>query len=146
MSGNASALRIQSPAPLFQARALFQGAVNLKPVLQQVATLQLTRATTFAIYAPNDGLLLLVAGFFPLGDHVEEVFFAFAAPDLVRPHIVAVARAAHLTLAARRHCGVVAFIALVAVGHEPGARMAAMAGFSRIGLGPHGFDVWEARA
>lgn len=133
---------IVRPAPFLEARAMLQRYVGLKPQLGAVATLQLAACATYGL---NDesGQLLVVMGFWRMEDGREEVFLVGRDAAELAPHLVALSRAARLIIAGRLHHGTVAMVGLVRHGHEPGRRLARLAGFDPSGEGaPPGFERW----
>lgn len=135
-------VRVISPAPFLESRALLEPLTRMKPFLAGVATYQLARAATYGFSV--DGRLLAVLGFFPLEAGIEEAFLVGREPSEVVAHLVPMARATRLILAGRLHSGVRSIVAHVACGHEPGQRLARLCGF---GLSPRAApgpcEVWE---
>ncbi len=135
-------IEIQSPAPFWDGRELYQTAVGLKPFLAEAATLQLARAATtgFSI----DGRLMALIGFWPVAPGHEECFLAGRPAVEVAPFLVRLSRAARLTVGERAQHGVGLVTARVRIGHEPGERLARLAGFSRAGQDAT-VSIWERR-
>lgn len=133
-----------APAPALELVALFGETMPLKPDVVRIVMLQSGRAATVGYRI--GGRMVAALGFWPLGGGCEEVFFV-ATPGAGRgPQAVALARAARLTLRARRDHGVVRLVAFVGVANRSGERLARLSGFFRApGDAPAGFTRWEAR-
>lgn len=137
-------IEIVEPAPFLETRALFTAGPIVKPGFGAMATRH-AAARTVGFLA--DGRLLATIGFWPLGEGAEEVFVVAAPRAQTAPHLVALVRAARLTLAARRQDGVGRFVAYVLRGHEPGRRLARLAGFRLITCeAAAAFERWERAA
>lgn len=133
-------LTILHPAPLIETRLLADRLVGLKAPLGQALAYQLAEADVWGFAV--GGRLLAVMGFFPIGTGAE-VFLIGAPAPVVAPHMVRLARAARLILLDKLHSGTVPLVGLVRLGHEPGRRLARLAGFAPGDGAPSGFERWE---
>lgn len=115
-----------TPASLADLGAL---APKLHPALFKGLVVQMERSPTVAL-RDHDGRAVAVAGLYPMGGH-GELFVEIA--DHVRggPEAMAVTRA--LLALMRRLPRGVRIVAAVRAGHEPGRRLARLAGFRREG-------------
>lgn len=137
-------ITIVAPAPFLETRALFTAGPIVKPGFGAMATRHAAAQTVGLVH---DGRLLGTIGFWPLGEGAEEVFVVAAPRAQTAPHLVALVRAARLTLAARRQDGVVRLVAYVAFAHEPGRRLARLAGFRPFPReAAAAFERWERAA
>ena len=137
-------IAIVEPAPFLETRALFTAGPIVKPGFGAQAT---RHAAARTVGLCHDGRLLATIGFWPLGEGAEEVFVVAAPRAQTAPHLVALVRAARLTLAARRQDGVVRLVAHVAARHEPGRRLARLAGFGESSCeAAAAFERWERAA
>ena len=75
--------------------------------------------------------------------NTEEIALGFAAPEIIRPRLVEIALKLRLTMRWRRETGVEIFCAYVRDGHEPGRRMARMAGMRQVPSPRPGFERWQ---
>lgn len=138
-------LTVVSPAPFFQTREILQASIGIKPRLGQIAALQLAQCVTVAI-VDEAGRVLVVLGFWPTGDGSDEVFLVGREADELVPDLVRLTRLARLIIAARLHSGSMALIGFVRWGHEPGRRLARLAGFEPCPAdgAPPAFERWVA--
>jgi hypothetical protein len=127
--------------------ALWLDSASLhKPIERRAAALQLARAQVWGF--ASDMQILAAIAFWPLEPGFDEVVLAGRPAGEIGPHMLRLARLAHLTFAERAQSGVIRFRALVRQNHRPGERLAQISGFrlqtSRDGWGsvPPGFTLW----
>lgn len=89
----------------------------------------------------DDDKTIAVLGLYPAGDHVEA--WLVGDPDGARPHLLAIARHARLTLAVAREHQSAPIRAHVRWGHEPGRRLARLVGFASAADDAAPFERWE---
>lgn len=136
-------LRFETPAPIFEAMPIIAYGTRMGRFMRRVVLMQLFNSET-VLFRTSDGEALAVLGFYPLPDEgsreVAEVWFA-CRPDLAE-HMIAFIRAARLTCARMAEHGNVVLRAFVREGHAPGARIATLARFERVGF-RDGWELWE---
>jgi hypothetical protein len=137
-------LSIVTPAPLHAITALAFPNGRAPARHLQAMILQSARSDTVA-FADAAGEIVMIAGFYPLaplhdGERFFEMWLQITPPAV--PHLPALRRLTRLTLARVAESGPVRVRALVAVGHRPGARLAAIVGMRLVGS-EDGFECWE---
>lgn len=136
------AIEVVRPAPFLAAVDLLRASGATKPHLARVATWQTALGTTFG-FVDEEGRLLAVLGFWPLGGAREEVFLVGLPPSVVGPRLVELHRRARLIIARRMQSGIGRIIGHVRIGHEPGRRLARLVGFRPCDDGaPPGLEAW----
>lgn len=135
-------LTVVRPAPYLETVALMRDHAGLKPGMVDVAIYQVSWAATFG-FVDENGVLLAVMGFWPLAVDADEIFLVGRPAAEVGPRMVELARRARLILDRRMQSGIGRIIGHVRIGHEPGNRLARLAGFSLSADGaPPGFQRW----
>lgn len=136
-------LRFETPAPVFEALPLIAQGTRFTRFMRRIALMQALESETVLFRAP-DGEAIAVLGFYPMPDEggreVAEVWFA-CLPDLAG-HMLGFVRAARLTCARMAEHGSVVLRAFVREGHAPGARIATLLQFERVGA-QDGWELWE---
>lgn len=137
------ALTVVRPAPFLDTVALVRGLAGLKPHMSALATFQVAGSATWG-FVDEGGRLLAVMGLWPLSDGEDEIYLVGRPAAEVGPRLLEMSRRARLILAHRLHSGTRRIVGFVRIGHEPGARLARLAGFrlSREAA-PLGLTRWE---
>lgn len=136
-------LRIETPAPIFEGMPIIAEGGRMTRFMRKIGLMQLFNSETVLFRAP-DGEAIAVLGFYPMPDEggreVAEVWFA-CRRDLA-DHMIGFVRAARLTCARMAEHGSVVLRAFVREGHAPGARIATLSQFERVGV-QDGWELWE---
>lgn len=134
-------IEIVHPAPFLDTVELVRGIAGLKAFHSRLASYQVAGSDSVGFV--EDGRLLAAIGFWPLGDGRDEVYLVGLPREIVGPRLLELSRLARLTIAARLQSGTVALVGFVRIGHEPGERLARLAGFHPVDGAPSGFTRWE---
>lgn len=135
---------VRHGADLFAAVEVLVANAALKPLARPVLSYQIALSHTYGLLL--DGRQVGILGFWPLGDGVEELYFACRPIAELGAAFLPLQRAGRLTIHRRLHHPSVRRIeAFVHGAHDPGQRLARLAGFSpSVSADPPGvgFQLW----
>lgn len=119
---------LRYPADLFAAVEILVANAALKPLARQVSAYQMALGRTWGLLL--DGRQVAVLGFWPIDADTDELFFACRPIAALGRAIVPLQRAGRLIIHRRLHdAGVRRVVAFVHHAHDPGQRLARLAGF-----------------
>lgn len=135
-------LTVETPPPLADVVALFTGGGAVRAIDTKIAIMHWWKSETYG-FRDRHGEIVAVIGYCPVrcddGGRAVEMWFA-CRPSIV-PLLVAIARVVRLTLTRLVETNGTMVLARVALGHEPGQRLARLIGLKR-GDVHEGFELW----